>query len=144
MNELWATSLRVGLRGTCFARQSVGFAVGDELLPYLAWCEVPVSAARRVGLLLADGRERLAGRIVFPEIRQRQPVWLIGRLLEPADTLVWLSADRLQPDDPATARPVGAPVCGAGRRRGQARRQPCDLPKRSGPAWHSATAARRE
>jgi DNA primase len=44
-----------------------------------------VSAARRVGLLRADGRERLAGRIVFPEIRQRQPVWLIGRLLALAD-----------------------------------------------------------
>jgi DNA primase len=54
---------------------------------YLAWRNVPASAARRVGLLQADGRERLAGRVVFPEIRQRQPVWLIGRLLEPAEDL---------------------------------------------------------
>ena len=68
-------------------QQRVGFAAGDELVPYLAWRDVPASAARRVGLLRADGRERLAGRIVFPEIRQRQPVWLIGRLLEPADDL---------------------------------------------------------
>ena len=68
-------------------RQRIGFAAGDELVPYLAWRGVPVSAARRVGLLRADGRERLAGRIVFPEIRQRQPIWLIGRLLEPADDL---------------------------------------------------------
>ncbi len=68
-------------------RQRIGFAVGDELVSYLTWRGVPVSAAKRVGLLRADGRERLAGRIVFPEIRQRQPVWLIGRLLEPADDL---------------------------------------------------------
>jgi hypothetical protein len=35
-----------------------------------------------VGLLRTDGRERLVGRIVFPEIRQNQTVWLIGRQLE--------------------------------------------------------------
>jgi DNA primase len=50
-------------------RQRIGFAAGDELVPYLAWRNVPASAARRVGLLRADGRERLAGRIVFPETR---------------------------------------------------------------------------
>ena len=66
----------------------IGFVAGDELTPYLAWRQVPASAAKRVGLLRSDGRERLAGRIVFPEIRQRQPVWLIGRLLEPADDLL--------------------------------------------------------
>jgi DNA primase len=68
-------------------QQRIGFAAGDELVPYLAWRDVPASAARRVGLLLADGRERLAGRIVFPEIRQHQPKWLIGRIVEPADDL---------------------------------------------------------
>jgi len=67
--------------------QRVGFATGDELVHYLAWRDVPLSAARRVGILRADGREMLAGRIVFPEIRQRQPIWLIGRLLGPADGL---------------------------------------------------------
>jgi hypothetical protein len=59
-------------------QQRVGFAVGDQLVPYFAWRGVPLSAARRVGLLRTDGRERLAGRIVFPEMRDRQPVWLIG------------------------------------------------------------------
>jgi DNA primase len=58
---------------------------GDELVSYLAWRGVPVSAAIRVGLLHTDGRERLAGRIVFPEIREHQPIWLIGRLLGPAE-----------------------------------------------------------
>jgi len=76
-----------GFSRDLLVRQSVGFAAGDELVPYLAWRNVPASAARRVGLLRADGRERLSGRIVFPEIRQRQPVWVIGRLLAPAADL---------------------------------------------------------
>jgi DNA primase len=76
-----------GFKRELLIRQRIGFAVGDKLVSYLAWRGVPVSAARRVGLLRADSRERLAGRIVFPEIRQRQPIWLIGRLPEPGDDL---------------------------------------------------------
>ena len=45
-------------------RQHVGYATGDELVPYLVWRKLPVIDARRVGLLDADGGERLAGRIV--------------------------------------------------------------------------------
>jgi hypothetical protein len=44
----------------------------------LAWRRIPAAAARRVGLLRADGREALADRTVFPEIRKRQPIWMIG------------------------------------------------------------------
>jgi DNA primase len=76
-----------GFARDVLSQYRVGFAAGDELVPYLAWRDVPVSAARRVGLLCANGRERLAGRIIFPELRQRRPVWLVGRLLEPADDL---------------------------------------------------------
>jgi DNA primase len=76
-----------GFARDVLVQQRIGFAAGDELVPYLAWRNVPASAARRVGLLHADGREKLAGRIVFPEIRQRQPIWLIGRLLQPVDDL---------------------------------------------------------
>jgi DNA primase len=76
-----------GFARDVLSQYRVGFAAGDELVPYLAWRDVPVSAARRVGLLRGDGRERLAGRIIFPELRQRRPVWLVGRLLEPADDL---------------------------------------------------------
>jgi hypothetical protein len=68
-------------------QQRIGLATGDELVPYLAWRDIPASAARRVGLLLADGRERLLGRIVFPENRQHQPKWLIGRIVESAADL---------------------------------------------------------
>lgn len=67
-------------------RFHVGYAAGDELVPYLLWRNLPVASARRVGLLGANGSEHLAGRIVFPEIRQGQPVWFIGRQLEPAPT----------------------------------------------------------
>jgi hypothetical protein len=74
------------LAGRGFGRDLVeqarlGCATGGELIPYLVWRGLPVAAARRVGLLDADGRERLAGRVVFPEIRRGRPTWLIGRLL---------------------------------------------------------------
>jgi DNA primase len=74
-----------GFARNVLAQQRIGFAAGDELVPYLAWRNLPASAAQRVGLLRADGSERLAGRIVFPEIRGHQPIWLIGRLPDPAD-----------------------------------------------------------
>jgi DNA primase len=66
-------------------RWHLGFAAGAELLDYLAWRGLPVSSARRLGLLGWDGRERMAGRIVFPEIRQGKPIWFVGRLLECRD-----------------------------------------------------------
>src|SRR5262245_18501661 len=50
-------------------RENVGFALGDELDPYLRWRQFPVAAAMRVDLLRDDGGEVLAGRIVFPEFR---------------------------------------------------------------------------
>ncbi len=66
-------------------RAHLGYAAGDELVPYLVWRGASVAAARRLGLLAADGRERLTGRIVFPELRQGQPIWLIGRQLDTTD-----------------------------------------------------------
>jgi DNA primase len=60
----------------------LGYAAGGELVPYLAWRGLPAYAARRAGLIDTDGRERLAARIVFPEFRQGEPIWLIGRLLD--------------------------------------------------------------
>jgi DNA primase len=67
-------------------RERVGFAAGNQLIPYLIWRRLPLDAARRTGLLRADGREFLAGRIIFPEIRAGRVTWLIGRLLRtPSD-----------------------------------------------------------
>ena len=65
-------------------RERVGFSSGGELVPYLAWRGISAQRARRSGLLDADGREVMHGRIVFAEIRHGHPVWFIGRVLEAA------------------------------------------------------------
>src|SRR5205085_998659 len=39
------------------------------------------TAAQQTGLLREDGSELLAGRIVLPELRRGQPIWMIGRAL---------------------------------------------------------------
>jgi len=61
----------------------IGYAAGDELVPYLRWCRLPLGPALRIGLLNHTGAEFLAGRIVVPEFRDGQAVWLVGRLLDP-------------------------------------------------------------
>jgi DNA primase len=73
----------------------LGYAAGDELIPYLAWRRLGLEPALRVGLLGRNGREFLAGRIVVPDLRGQQPVWLVGRLL----------AVDLQTDDSADPPP---------------------------------------
>jgi len=66
-------------------RYRVGYASGGELIAYLRWRRLSLGAAVRTGLITDDGREFLAGRIVFPELREGQPVWLIGRVLPTPD-----------------------------------------------------------
>jgi DNA primase len=46
---------------------------------------LPLGAARRVGILGPDGRELLAGRVIVPEIRSGQPIWLVGRTITPTE-----------------------------------------------------------
>jgi len=60
----------------------IGFAAGGGLAPYLRWRRLPIWPARRTGLINKSGRESLAGRIVFPELRNGQPIWMNGRVLE--------------------------------------------------------------
>jgi len=60
----------------------LGYAAGDELADYLRWRRIPVRAALRVGLLRRGGREFMAGRVVVPEIRGGQPIWLVGRTID--------------------------------------------------------------
>ena len=71
-----------GLRRATIERCRVGYARGAELVPHLRWRGLPLPAARRAGLLRADGADVLAGRIVVPELRGWQPLWLVGRALE--------------------------------------------------------------
>jgi DNA primase len=70
-----------GLRHATIERCRVGYARGAELAPYLRWRGLPLPAARRAGLLRADGTDVLAGRVVVPELRAGRPVWLVGRAI---------------------------------------------------------------
>jgi DNA primase catalytic core len=65
-------------------RFRLGFARGDELVDRLRAVGLPLDPARQVGLLDPEGREPLAGRIVIPELREGNPVWLTGRRLADA------------------------------------------------------------
>ena len=64
----------------------IGYAAGDELVPFLRWRRIELGPALRVGLLDRCGQEFLGGRIVVPELRDGQPVWLAGRLLGDTET----------------------------------------------------------
>jgi DNA primase len=70
-----------GIDWTTLLRCRVGFAADNDLITYLQWSGLPIAVAIRMGLLRPDGRDFLAGRIVVPELRAGQPIWLIGRML---------------------------------------------------------------
>ena len=70
-----------GLERSTFERCRVGYVGGDELAAYLRWRHLPAQAAVRVGLLGREGREFLAGRVVVPETRRGEPLWLVGRTI---------------------------------------------------------------
>jgi len=74
-----------GIDRATIERCRVGYARDGALAGYLRWRHLPAQAAVRVGLLRSDGRDFLAGRVVVPEIRSGQPIWLIGRTTDPAD-----------------------------------------------------------
>lgn len=86
-----------GLERPTLDRWRIGYASGDELVPYLRWRRLPVQAAVRLGLLRRDGREVFAGRVVVPEIRAGQPIWLIGRTLADADDPKYLGLPGAKP-----------------------------------------------
>jgi DNA primase len=73
-----------GLSRATILRHRLGYVAGATLSDYLRWRRLSVSAAVRVGLLGRGGRERLAGRVVVPELRGGQPIWLVGRTIPPA------------------------------------------------------------
>jgi len=74
-----------GLDRDTIERCCLGYAAGDELVDYLRSRRLRIRAAMRVGLLRRDGRESLAGRVLVPEIRGGEPIWLIGRTIDPDD-----------------------------------------------------------
>jgi len=64
----------------------MGFADGQALGRFLAADPQAQALARTAGLLDAQGRERLAGRIIIPEMRAARCLWMVGRLVEPASS----------------------------------------------------------
>lgn len=69
-------------------RLRIGYCSGGGLLGYLGWLGLPLEAAVGAGLLVhRRGRlvERMAGRVVAPEMRGGSPVWLVGRAWPPDD-----------------------------------------------------------
>ena len=63
-------------------RCRLGYADGRQLVQYLSRRRLSLRRAREIGLLTADGREALAGRIVVPELRGGRCTWLVGRALD--------------------------------------------------------------
>jgi DNA primase len=80
-----SSTARRGFGRDVLERYRVGYATGDELVPYLRWWRLPLGAALRAGLIDYEGREVLAGRITFPEFREGRAIWMIGRVLETPD-----------------------------------------------------------
>ena len=70
-----------GLERATIDRHCLGFARGNGLAEYLRWRRLPVGAARRAGLIRPSGAEVFTGRIVYPELREGQVVWMTGRSL---------------------------------------------------------------
>jgi len=72
-----------GLDQHTIEERRLGYVAGDELAAFLRMRRLPAGAAMRIGLLRQASHELLAGRVVVPEIRLGQPIWLIGRTLDP-------------------------------------------------------------
>jgi DNA primase len=88
---------RRGVDRTTAEAWRIGYAAGDELVPALRWHGLPLGPALRAGLLDHSGREFLAGRIVVPELRGHQPIWLVGRLLRDPQAPTTEEADEPPP-----------------------------------------------
>ncbi|HEY8742169.1 MAG TPA: CHC2 zinc finger domain-containing protein [Chloroflexota bacterium] len=72
-----------GLAPDTVLRYRLGYAVGDTLVAALRRHRFSVTAAMHVGLLDRNGHERLTGRVIVPELRNGQAIWLIGRAISP-------------------------------------------------------------
>jgi len=72
-----------GIHPETVKQQHLGFADGRTFPAYAARNASIAEAARRAGLLTPDGRETLAGRLVFPEVRDGAVWYLIGRTVPP-------------------------------------------------------------
>src|SRR5690606_16700513 len=65
-----------GIGEVVIRRCHLGYSDGHSLSQYLQRRRLSVRRAREMGLLWRDGGERMAGRIVVPEMRGDQCVWM--------------------------------------------------------------------
>ncbi len=78
-----------GVSSSTLDRLHVGYCAGAGLVEYLRWLGLPTLSAVGAGLLWQNRdrglTERMAGRVVVPELRAGRPVWLVGRAWDPPD-----------------------------------------------------------
>lgn len=70
-----------GVHRDVVQRCRLGFCDGAALRPYLERRRLGLRRATDLGLLWPRGGETLAGRIVVPELRGGQCIWMLGRAL---------------------------------------------------------------
>jgi len=63
-------------------RCRLGYSDGRSLQSYLKRRRLGVRRATQMGLLWRDGGETMAGRIVIPELRGAECIWMVGRALD--------------------------------------------------------------
>jgi len=89
-DRLWQTPAALaylrdrGLPDWLIRAAGLGYADGHSLEAYLRR-RGGLRLAQELGLVGPRGRERLAGRVVAPELRGGQCLWLIGRALDSGD-----------------------------------------------------------
>jgi DNA primase len=63
-------------------RCRLGYSDGRSLRRYLQRRRLSLRRATQMGLFWRDGGETMAGRIVIPELRGGQCIWMVGRVLD--------------------------------------------------------------
>lgn len=71
-----------GIGPAVIRRCHLGFSDGHSLREYLLRRRLSLRRARDMGLLWHNGGERMAGRVVVPEMRGEQCIWMVGRPLD--------------------------------------------------------------
>ncbi|MBI2765403.1 MAG: toprim domain-containing protein [Chloroflexi bacterium] len=71
-----------GVGAAVAQRCRLGFSDGHSLRPFLQRHRLSLRRAGQLGLLRRDGSEPLAGRVVIPELREGQCIWMVGRALD--------------------------------------------------------------
>ncbi|MPZ49765.1 MAG: hypothetical protein GEU75_10820 [Dehalococcoidia bacterium] len=71
-----------GISMSVVNRCRLGYSDGRSLRQYLQRRRLSLRRAAQMGLLWRDGGETMAGRVVVPELRGDQCIWLIGRALD--------------------------------------------------------------